>query len=52
MIKIEAKRDSFNTLEDVILLLLLYAEVTTRQKPTKKIDLLSIWFDITEKVLS
>ena len=43
--------DSFNTLEDVILLLLLYAEVTAKEKTAKKIDLLSILVDITETVL-
>ena len=51
MIEIEAKRDSFNTLEDVILLLLVYSEVTAKEKPAKKIDILSILVEITETVL-
>ena len=40
--------DSFNTLEDAIMLLLLF---TAKEKPAKKIDILSILVEMTEIVL-
>ena len=43
--------DSFNTLEDAIMLLLLFTEVTAKEKPAKKIDILSILVEMTEIVL-
>ena len=52
LIEREASFEAFNTLGDMVTFLLIYAEVTFKEKPNKKINVLGTLVEIMERILA